>query len=1605
MLAVPYASSSSHAAGIRSAPPQRTNTNDPSPLPPTRATVTILSTPPPKGNNSGDPLMDTRHRHTTLSGSAMPPDGQRRTATPGGVGLSAIAEAASSSSSPGGGTLVLPLTNNTDSGRTAPSTCGGTDTSRSHSSSSNASGQEERGPSTATAAAPPLPTGPVLPWSGGARERRCWSAFATVLKEWTVALHREMEAEEEAATAVACCSSITRKMNASHATGKRRSKRKDPSADPVAAQLLASTAVAASSSPLPKASEDSSGAAAPRSWGVDAFNAWKAGQVCGSSSTPTPTPQPEAVVTATAPWLSAATAASTSTGAFRRTFADVARGVKVVPAPAASAASAEIESSTHPPPLTSTASGRQEGRLRSGGSRVQHLDWSSAPEHRHAPMVPAPPIAGGGPPPSSGQQGTSEANSASKLTVLKPRHGVAWRELCAALESLEMRVDAVLAAKQKEHAGSLEAKCSGSSAFPPPPAAAMETKRVEWEAQLSHLLSLAAEPQALVASLAALSILYEDLAYSSTTARNPLLHQPANEQANDSSTTRCTTATTKVNTSPSPSPSGHDVPTTCSSAGAGASPTTATTTASTTTGEMGAGTSPGGRVGATPIGTTLSPTFGTRCPRASLDLAAPPYTPSDRRHGGGGGSAGGGPGAGVSAADGHPLQQERRRTAEVDDCSSTATSPLDPASHPGASPPLPPSPLQQQQTPSAADIISSSSCSSSSSSPASAGALSNGTLQGVNDDSPHTDGEGGRRGQLTACSTQSGEPLLHGIASTTTTTHNNNNNNNNERSAVLVPASEEPKSSLPPAQPSSPRSRAGTRSPAATIASDGRQSHAASPSPPLAAPPAAAAPVWTPPPPPAQVEDTPRTSPPSILLLPLDSGASSPQPRQHISTSSTSFKAPSTGVTHHLESRDEMLRRRTAAPTAFYNALHGHGGSCAAVASRSSHRHHAGHHLPAGGGGGATHPSLPYPEGYSSIMHPDAVLTASSGGGAANASVAASSSGSGHAWGGAATAAPAAAASRWGTSASGGKVMGLGASSGGPLTGVEVVQEMEGRSGAEERSHINNSAPQHPSPVPSTTAAAAAAVAPASSHPALVASKEAFSGSHNSNSNNGAKTSSANLSGFPMVCTLSPTLPSHHHHAMHLSPYTGGSTGSPTTFPFPSPQLGPCSSRSSTSAEHPLGLHSSTSNMLNTLNNNNAHNAMASSFSSTCSCSSSALRGMPASNCPYDYILVLDFEATCEEYPPPQYLHEIIEFPVVLVDTHLLRPMAEFHSYVKPRDKPVLSDFCRRLTGIEQAQIDGAPPLEEVLRQFERWYFNTLPPNSNAVFATDGSMDLQCFMYTQAVCRQGVSFPMLFYQWLDVKQVFSAFFQCPTGKIKAMLEVLHRPLEGRLHSGMDDARNIATIVIGLLQWGSSLTEAPVCRVHPNASPVCFSSPCSRGGEADPPQPPLVPFDASTRRREQGKVEPSPSTQPLPSPVFTPHNTPHAHTSQRRNSRYGHSNTKWRRGAGANEGASIPCAAAASTDPSGMAEGNTDASPYLEATDGSAAGPSCNASSSSRSHRNNTLQQQQRSQQPTPSCCATAEAATAYASIPPLSLGPSALSQEEVVDEMAHTTSP
>eukprot|EP00796_Vickermania_ingenoplastis_P000877 gene877-507_t len=87
---------------------------------------------------------------------------------------------------------------------------------------------------------------------------------------------------------------------------------------------------------------------------------------------------------------------------------------------------------------------------------------------------------------------------------------------------------------------------------------------------------------------------------------------------------------------------------------------------------------------------------------------------------------------------------------------------------------------------------------------------------------------------------------------------------------------------------------------------------------------------------------------------------------------------------------------------------------------------------------------------------------------------------------------------------------------------------------------------------------------------------------------------------------------------------------------------------------------------------------------------------------PFSHILVLDFEATCDA-AAVHYPHEILEFPVVVLDTRTLEIVAQFHRYVRPNKNPQLTSFCTDLTGITQEMVDAAQPLDVVLAEFRKW--------------------------------------------------------------------------------------------------------------------------------------------------------------------------------------------------------------------------------------------------------------------------------------------------------------
>lgn len=182
-----------------------------------------------------------------------------------------------------------------------------------------------------------------------------------------------------------------------------------------------------------------------------------------------------------------------------------------------------------------------------------------------------------------------------------------------------------------------------------------------------------------------------------------------------------------------------------------------------------------------------------------------------------------------------------------------------------------------------------------------------------------------------------------------------------------------------------------------------------------------------------------------------------------------------------------------------------------------------------------------------------------------------------------------------------------------------------------------------------------------------------------------------------------------------------------------------------------------------------------------------------------DYFVVVDFEATCEERNPQGYPHEIIEFPAVLIDSKTKTIVDEFHSYIRPLINPTLSEFCRNLTGISQETVDASDPFLIVHEKFVQWLeSHELGTVYTYSFVTDGPFDMGRFLFLQTG-HSKLDYPNYGTVWVNLRKCFSYFYH--TQKLPGlqnMLEHLGMNFQGSPHSGIDDARNIARIVVRML---------------------------------------------------------------------------------------------------------------------------------------------------------------------------------------------------------------
>jgi inhibitor of KinA sporulation pathway (predicted exonuclease) len=195
----------------------------------------------------------------------------------------------------------------------------------------------------------------------------------------------------------------------------------------------------------------------------------------------------------------------------------------------------------------------------------------------------------------------------------------------------------------------------------------------------------------------------------------------------------------------------------------------------------------------------------------------------------------------------------------------------------------------------------------------------------------------------------------------------------------------------------------------------------------------------------------------------------------------------------------------------------------------------------------------------------------------------------------------------------------------------------------------------------------------------------------------------------------------------------------------------------------------------------------------------------------FDYICVLDFEATCDD--KGFWEHEIIEFPSILlkydsmIDSY--SEISRFQKFCKPLIKPIITPFCYQLTGITQTQIDCGLKFPDVLAAHHDWLMSLT--EGNVVILTFGAWDL-CTAIISEANKWKITIPYVYQSFINIKTEYSKFYNRKGCGMAKALNQLNLKLEGRHHSGIDDCYNIYRILNKMLFDDYDLSYQSITRV-------------------------------------------------------------------------------------------------------------------------------------------------------------------------------------------------
>jgi inhibitor of KinA sporulation pathway (predicted exonuclease) len=132
------------------------------------------------------------------------------------------------------------------------------------------------------------------------------------------------------------------------------------------------------------------------------------------------------------------------------------------------------------------------------------------------------------------------------------------------------------------------------------------------------------------------------------------------------------------------------------------------------------------------------------------------------------------------------------------------------------------------------------------------------------------------------------------------------------------------------------------------------------------------------------------------------------------------------------------------------------------------------------------------------------------------------------------------------------------------------------------------------------------------------------------------------------------------------------------------------------------------------------------------------------------YIAAIDLEMVCDDPPLPRDQMEIIEIGIAVLDIEILDLVNTVSKVVKPRNKPVLTEYCKNLTHITQEEVDKADDLSTTMLKI----IGLLPNKKELIWCSWGNdpLWLEKELKAQGTVIDGLSFKFINLKLRDGKR-------------------------------------------------------------------------------------------------------------------------------------------------------------------------------------------------------------------------------------------------------------